>query len=183
MVCRWSQELLGYHFSILHRRERIIRDVDAISHRFDPLVSLNIRNALVLSDTDRHIITDAYTNPLCDRSKAVDFSRQLDSVLVETPILTTKALLTYRTVIPTNIQLLDTTPVTHVSLVHVLLYSHLPQSQLESIPDISTPSEKCLKIPVLHDVNILWLLVNNSIGAFQSWSDYGNRGGINWDFT
>ena len=130
MVYRWTQELLGYHFSILHQSDRMMRDVDTISRRFGPLISVYIRTALVLSDTDRHNIPDYYTNPLCDRTNAVDFLPRLYSALVETPALTNKVVFTYRSVIPANIQLADTTPVTHVSSVYVLLYSHLPQSQL-----------------------------------------------------
>ena len=54
-VCRWDQELLGYHVSILHQSERMMRDVDAISRRFGLIISSYTRNASVLSDTDRNI--------------------------------------------------------------------------------------------------------------------------------
>ena len=104
----------------------MVRDVDTISRRFDPLISVYIRTALVLSDTDRRNRPDSYTTSLCGRTKAADCLPRLYSALVETPILTTKAVFTYRAVIPANIQLIDTTPVTHVLSVYVLLYSHLP---------------------------------------------------------
>ena len=29
MVSRWAQELLGYHFSVIHRPARMMVDVDA----------------------------------------------------------------------------------------------------------------------------------------------------------
>ena len=32
-------------------------------------------------------------------------------------------------------------------------------------------------------MSIPWLLVNGAIDEFQSWSGYGNRGGVKWDFT
>ena len=42
-VRRWSQELLGYHFTILHRPARMMQDVDALSRFYDPLIdSYNI---------------------------------------------------------------------------------------------------------------------------------------------
>ena len=37
-VRRWSQELLGYHFTILHRPARMMQDVDALSRFYDPLI-------------------------------------------------------------------------------------------------------------------------------------------------
>ena len=39
MVCRWAQELLGYHFTVLHRSKHMMRDVDALTRRFGPLVA------------------------------------------------------------------------------------------------------------------------------------------------
>ena len=43
-IRRWSQELLGYHFTILHRPARMMQDVDALSRFYDPLIaSYNIR--------------------------------------------------------------------------------------------------------------------------------------------
>ena len=107
-----------------------MRDVDAISRNFVPLISLYIRTESVLPDTDRDNISDTYTTPLYDRAKAADFLPRLDSPLVDIPVITTKVLLTYRAVIPADVQLLNTTPVTHVLSVSVLLYSHLLQSQL-----------------------------------------------------
>ena len=38
-VRRWSQELLGYHFTILHRPARMMQDVDALSRFYDPLIA------------------------------------------------------------------------------------------------------------------------------------------------
>ena len=131
-----------------------MRNVDAISCMFGPVISSYIHTASVLSDTDRKNRPNVYTTPICDRFNAADYLTRLDSALAETPILTTKALLTHRAVIPVNIQLLDTTPVTHISSVPVLLYSHYPQYQLESIPCISTPTKKHLKSPVFYDVSI-----------------------------
>ena len=38
-VRRWAQELLGYHFSIIHRPARMMRDVDALNRQCqDPLI-------------------------------------------------------------------------------------------------------------------------------------------------
>ena len=34
MVCRWAQEILGYHFTIVHLSNNIMVDVDALTWRF-----------------------------------------------------------------------------------------------------------------------------------------------------
>ena len=35
MIGRWAQELLGYHFTVVHRSNRMMVDVDALSRRYD----------------------------------------------------------------------------------------------------------------------------------------------------
>ena len=37
-VRRWTQELLGYYFTVLHRPSKMMRDVDALSRMYDPLI-------------------------------------------------------------------------------------------------------------------------------------------------
>ena len=37
MISWWAQELLGYHFSVVHRPARMMVDVDSWSRRFRPL--------------------------------------------------------------------------------------------------------------------------------------------------
>ena len=38
MICRWDQEILGYHFSIVHQSNKIITDGDAFTRRFGKLI-------------------------------------------------------------------------------------------------------------------------------------------------
>ena len=53
MICRWAQELLGYHYIIIHRCERMMKDVDAISRRFGPSIAAHIRAAALFITLDR----------------------------------------------------------------------------------------------------------------------------------
>ena len=53
MVCHWVQELLGYHFTIVHRSKNIIADVDALTWRFGHIISHHISIADLLSSRDR----------------------------------------------------------------------------------------------------------------------------------
>ena len=39
MIGYWAQELLGYHFTVVHRSSRMMVDVDALSRRYGPLIA------------------------------------------------------------------------------------------------------------------------------------------------
>ena len=42
MIRRWAQELLGYQFSVIHRENKLMRDVDALSRRFGKSITSHI---------------------------------------------------------------------------------------------------------------------------------------------
>ena len=39
MICCWVQELLAYQYSVIHLNKRMTTDVDALTRRFEPLIS------------------------------------------------------------------------------------------------------------------------------------------------
>ena len=49
VVRRWAQELLGYHFSVIHRPAHMMADADALSHCYFGLVCQYILYAAQLS--------------------------------------------------------------------------------------------------------------------------------------
>jgi len=60
-VRRWTQELLAYHFRILHRPARMMRDVDGLNRRFDnPLIEQHCTVALALRIRDELARPAAY---------------------------------------------------------------------------------------------------------------------------
>ena len=52
MVCHWAHKLLGYHFTIIHRINKIVVDVDDLTRRFEHLVNhhISISDILISSD-------------------------------------------------------------------------------------------------------------------------------------
>ena len=48
MLQRWAQDLLGYDFEVVHRSERMMRDVDALSRLHHPLVAKYMATAVAL---------------------------------------------------------------------------------------------------------------------------------------
>jgi hypothetical protein len=62
VVRRWAQEeLLGYHFAVIHRSARMMQDVDALSRRYDgPVRQYTMLYAAQLSAADRARRPQAY---------------------------------------------------------------------------------------------------------------------------
>lgn len=77
-MCRWVQELLGYHDSIMYRCARMMRDVNAISRRFGPSIALYIPTRNNPRDNTKEVedttITAATTKSLYDVHRAKENS-------------------------------------------------------------------------------------------------------------
>ena len=64
MISRWAQELLGYHYSVLHRSACMMIDVDALKRRFGNLTAQYIQVSSLLSLYDRQQLPNAYLGDL-----------------------------------------------------------------------------------------------------------------------
>ena len=86
MVGRWAQELLGYHFTVVHRSHRMMVDVDALSRRYGPLIATHCMIAGVLHCRDIKQRPEAYEK---DRFISSQSSKlpTLNTQLTTTPIL------------------------------------------------------------------------------------------------
>ena len=76
MVCRWAQEHLGYLFTIVHRSNRIMVDVDAITWCLGHIISRHIAIADLLISYDRAKCPCAYA--------ATKFSNLGNVTIIET---------------------------------------------------------------------------------------------------
>ena len=92
MISRWAQELLGYHFTVIHRPARMMRDVDAITRRFGPMIARHMIIALILSARDKATRPDAYdANTFGSSVKASSFGTGPDdNATHDDPVLITK---------------------------------------------------------------------------------------------
>ena len=70
MVSRWALELLGLHFSVLHRPARMMIDVDALTRRFGNLPAQYVNIAAILSYYNRTCRPAAYIGNLHSVPKA-----------------------------------------------------------------------------------------------------------------
>ena len=60
MLQRWKQELLGYTFAVVHRPNRIMCDVDALSRRYRKLIVAHLCISNILHDRDKRNRPQAY---------------------------------------------------------------------------------------------------------------------------
>ena len=60
MICRWTQELLGYSFTIIQRPSRMMGDMDALSRRFGKAIATHFLIAYILSTYDKTLRLFAY---------------------------------------------------------------------------------------------------------------------------
>ena len=52
LVCRWAQELLGYQFTIVHRPNRMMANVDSLTRRYGPLIAIHYIVSSILYHLD-----------------------------------------------------------------------------------------------------------------------------------
>ena len=53
MICRWYQELLGYHFSTVHQSNKMMVDVDDLTRISGKLISQYCTISYILHNTDK----------------------------------------------------------------------------------------------------------------------------------
>ena len=88
MVCRWAQELLGYHLSIVHISNTMMVYVDALIRRFGHLISNHIYIAALLSSWDWYKHPRAYAATKFSNLGNVDITQTDNPYRNPTPFLT-----------------------------------------------------------------------------------------------
>ena len=64
MLCRYCQEMMAYNFDCVHRLNSMMKDVDALSRMFDPLVAeyIQLTNILRIADRKMRYLTHTMKN-------------------------------------------------------------------------------------------------------------------------
>ena len=60
MIKRWAQELLDYHFTVIHRNARMMKDVDGLNRFYEPEIAEFLKVAAILRSDDAKKRPDAY---------------------------------------------------------------------------------------------------------------------------
>jgi hypothetical protein len=85
MVSRWAQELLGYHFTVIHRSARMMVDVDGLTRRFGKPIAEYIMIAHIMSKRDQKMRPEAYRDDFTaieKPTKTGDGDTKLDNPLI-----------------------------------------------------------------------------------------------------
>ena len=176
MICRWAQELLGYHYSIIHRCERMMKYVDSISRRFGPAIAVYIRAAALLITVDRQRRPLAYDKIIPNSTSEAKYlpSHCLD---LHVPVLTNPTISSFGVIqVPSPVH----TPCPPISSAPILFYS----SRTITLPVKSQHTETTIAHtlqPTSNAVGKQWLCINDVAGSFTTWSRSEDSGSVEWD--
>ena len=186
MVSRCAQELLGYHFSILHRPARTMIDVDSLTRRFGNLTSEYIKIGTFLSYHDRLCRPAAYTSGLRYVPKAHKIPVDDPLLVSDVPILTCKMI--DKTVLNVSMSLPPHQPspsVIHpppLSSVPIMLHSSTSMNMKQTtVGPLTNKSAKMKNATAYHIVD--WLCIDDVCGSFIHWSVSDECGTIYWKFS
>jgi hypothetical protein len=181
-VMRWSQELLGYQFSVIHRNNRMMIDVDGLTRRFGPLIAQYCMIASILSQRDRAHRPMSYDPELFVSSKT---ARVCNPELPILPLLTTKFIASQMdnqgAGSPLNIVsaeatkgklLLTTCPITVV---------RTPTNLVLQTGGQQGTTMRALEIPNVSIVN--WLCIDDITGATNAWVVNQTNASLTWNVS
>ena len=179
MVCRWAQELLGYHFTVLHRSKHMMRDVDALTRRFGPLVAQYMMIAAVLNDLDKIARPVAYASTL---DPTVNITKVIHNVSpASVPILTCTTIASHMESSSHTSDTIVYSPLSTLSSVPVLLqcsaFINIDAKQTSS-PLIYNAADSEV---VAQDLCVSWLCINDICGDIHTWATSGDTGPLSWE--
>ena len=170
MMCRWAQELLGYHFSILHRLGRMMIDVDGLSRRLGPIIAHHLCVAALFHQIDVANRPLAYTWNLANAPADTKNAQSNDARSIPISILTSSLISSIST---------PTINESAIEMAHLCASTPriIPNVYLHSVPVLLTKAPYgCINTYI--EV-FTWVCVNDILGTFLSWSIYGNSGSVN----
>ena len=110
MMCRWAQELLGYHFSCLHRAARMMIDVDGLSSQFGTAIAQNFCIAALLHQVDITNRPKAYNSGIGTTKNVAQHDPSFIIPDAHVPISTSDAIVSAATTsIPISVNTITTT--------------------------------------------------------------------------
>ena len=181
MVQRWSQELLGYHFTVVHRPARMMKDVDALSRRYGPRISTYLGIATILESIDKTQRPQAYdcskfsTDPKC----ITKLPRQQAQPTIHVPVLSNNK------VTSLDVSNTETTPsshphqVLHISTRPVILHTTSPSP----IEPVDTHQQDARSINAIESFEIKCISVDDVLGSLWQWSQSEAPPPVQWNVT
>lgn len=128
-IYHWSQELLGYQFTVVHRSYKMMMDVDTLSRRFGTLIVQHCAITYMIHSVDIQNRPDAYDDSNFTVHKQTKVKVKPSSSLSQLPIITQRCIDAYK-IVPcteTRIVIADTPPLIISSCPVMVAAVHPPE--------------------------------------------------------
>ena len=182
MMCRWDQELLDDHFSIIHRSARMMIDVDGLTRRFCGVMAQYFCVAALLHKYDIMKRPQAYDQQFRKVEGAASIAPSPFTSDIDIPILTSVSIDLCRTnsIATTDLALVtipsvpSKSPPAAIRSVLIMLRHSPTQSDNSILLDAEDTALPLLKIS--QNAICTWMCIDDVLSSFLSWYKYGNCG-------
>ena len=165
-VSRWSQELLGYQFTIVHRSYKIMMDVDALSRRFGPLIAQHCAIAYMLHSVDTRHRPEAYDDTNFTRHGLMKIKSSSHRMPTHMPVITQCRIDEYKNVpcTETRMILAGTPPLAIAScpvMVTAATMNHIPHSR--------HPEQSTRMLDIQGSLSVNCICMDDICGSVYEW--------------
>ena len=183
MVCCCSQEILGYHFTIVHRSKNIMVDVDSLTRSFGHLVSHHIVIAALLSYRDRSMCPCAYEVTKFSNLGNVNITETDNPSSNPPPFLTSDVIRRFsqdRTTHSSAASSLDPASLPFITTLTIHMSPSPNLSTILLLHNSVTPNAAMNAFQISQSLEIRCLCINDVVGSYTNWGRlHGNRT-ISW---
>ena len=179
MIKRWAQELLGYHFTVVHRVQHMMRDVDSLNRFYGNSVQTYTTIAIVFADDDKSRRPAAY-DPATFRTALDPTKIGKDAPIPPAPphILTNTIIGRYLDKLDNEDEVVTSADKTiHTS--PIFITTHMEENEYFDGPTVP-PAESPMFTAVQH-LSISRLVINYTMGSTLHWARNAAMPPITWD--
>ena len=178
MVMRWAQELLGYHFSVIHRPASMMEDVDSLTRQFGKDIGRYEGIAHILRAVDKVNRPDAY-DPVVFRSMSRTTKVKSKSYCVTTPVFTENNITSELS--KWSKQSANETVNQGPNLLFTSTPVYIKDGLLPFAP--SSPESKPMQaMEAIKHFHIECLCVNDVVGSSLQWNNNHHQPPVSWTF-
>lgn len=172
IVSQWAQELLRYHFTVIHRHARMMKDVDGLTRRFGRSITTHIMIAALLAKRDAQQRPLAYTDSFKTVEKPTKI-KTATNITPQAPILTHTAV---KNSVATDQQQSSLPTVFSSRDRHTVFALFTDPIKIQSTSSSSNEAahlqiNKCSTMfQAVESLAVCWICVNDCLGSMNEWS-------------
>ena len=178
MIKRWAQELLGYHFTVVHRVQRMMKDVDSLNRFYGNPVQTYITIAKIFSDNDKAKRPAAYNQSTFHSSNdPTKIGKDAQIPESEPLILTNKFIEAYSEA--SDISDTGSSDNKTVQTSPILIMSQMKENDYHDDP--TTPPAESPMFAAIQHLSINRIVINDTTGSTLHWSRNVAMPPITWN--